>query len=95
LALLEDLADGVTPGGVMTGLGAALLLTVVAPAGRNLLRPAARTVMRTGITLYRSTVEPLVASVGDLVTEAQLELAAGKPTAKPDTKPKSSHGRKR
>src|SRR5215212_7048634 len=84
MALLEDLAKGVTPTGLVAGVGAALLVPVLAPAASGILGPAARAVLRTGITLYRSTVEPVTAAIGDLVTEAQLELAteaANKPQA--------------
>ena len=77
MALLDDLTKGAaTPAGLAVGVGAALLAPVLAPAVSQMLRPAAKAVMRTGITLYRSTVEPVSAAVSGLVTEAQLELAA-------------------
>jgi len=76
MALFEDLAKGAaTPTGLMVGIGAALLMPVLAPAASGVLRPTARAVMRTGIMLYRGTIEPISAAVTDLVTEAQLELA--------------------
>ncbi|HYZ21296.1 MAG TPA: hypothetical protein VE690_03980 [Rhodopila sp.] len=88
MALLDDLAKGGTPTGLAVGIGAALLTPVLLPAVSSVLRPAAKAVMRTGITLYRQTVEPLAAAVGNLVTEAQLELAAssGARAAEPETK---------
>jgi hypothetical protein len=88
LALLDDLAKGGTPTGLAVGIGAALLTPVLLPAVSSVLRPATKAVMRTGITLYRQTVEPLAAAVGNLVTEAQLELAAssGARAAEPETK---------
>ncbi len=77
MALFDDIAkNAATPTGLAVGIGAALLAPVLAPAASQILRPAAKAVMRTGITLYRSTVEPLTAAVSGLVTEAQLELAA-------------------
>lgn len=76
MALLDDLAKGATtPAGLATGIGVALLAPVLAPAVSSALRPAAKTVLRTGIALYRSAVEPISAAVGGLVAEAQLELA--------------------
>ena len=77
MALLDDLTKGAaTPTGFAVGVGAALLAPVLAPAVSQMLRPAAKAVMRTGITLYRSAVEPVSAAISGLVTEAQLELAA-------------------
>ena len=67
---------GATPTGFAIGIGAALLAPVLVPAVSSVLRPAAKAVMRTGIMLYRSAAEPVSAAVGDLVAEAQLELAA-------------------
>jgi hypothetical protein len=88
LALFDDLAKGATtPAGIAVGIGAALLAPVLVPAVSQFLRPAAKAAMRTGITLYRSTVEPLSAAVGGLVAEAQLELAtasAGSAAAAPE-----------
>jgi len=76
MALLEDLAKGAaTPTGLMVGIGTALLMPMLAPAASSVLRPAAKAVLRTGIVLYRSTIEPISTAVNDLVTEAQLELA--------------------
>ena len=77
MALFDDIAKGAaTPTGLAVGIGAALLAPVLAPAASQIIRPAAKAVLRTGITLYRSAVEPVTAAVGSLVTEAQLELAA-------------------
>ena len=76
MALLDDLTKVATPGNLLLGVGAALLAPVLAPAVSSVLRPAAKAVMRTGIALYRGTVEPVSAAVGNLVTEAQMEMAA-------------------
>jgi hypothetical protein len=75
LALFEDLAKGVTPTGLAAGLGAVLLVPVLKPATSQVLRPLAKAMLSTGITLYRSAVEPITDAVVGLVTEAQLELA--------------------
>jgi hypothetical protein len=81
VALLDDLAKGATPETVAIGIGAALLAPVLVPAVSSVLRPAAKAVLRTGIMLYRTAAEPVSAAVGDLVAEAQLELAAARSAA--------------
>lgn len=81
MALLDDLAKGATPETVAIGIGAALLAPVLVPAVSSVLRPAAKAVLRTGIMLYRTAAEPVSAAVGDLVAEAQLELAAARSAA--------------
>lgn len=78
MAILDDLAKGATPETIVIGVGAALLTPVLMPVVTSVLRPAAKAVLRTGITLYRSAAEPLGAAVGSLVTEAQLELASAR-----------------
>ncbi len=84
MALLDDLAKGAaTPTGLAVGVGAALLAPVLAPAASQILRPAAKAMMRTGITLYRSVVEPVSAAVSGLVAEAQLELATASAESTP------------
>ncbi|MBV8912783.1 MAG: hypothetical protein JOZ05_07065 [Acetobacteraceae bacterium] len=75
MALLDDLTKGATPGTVAIGVGAALLAPLLAPALSSVLRPAVKAVVRTGITVYRSAMEPISAAVGNLVAEAQMELA--------------------
>ncbi len=83
MAIFDDIAkSAATPTGLAVGIGAALLAPVLAPAASQILRPAAKALMRTGITLYRSAVEPVAAAVGSLVTEAQLELAASAGSAR-------------
>lgn len=71
-----------------------------APLVSNVLRPGIKALMRTGITLYRSTVEPVSAAIGDLVSEAQIELATAaaartaEPAPAPDAPPHKSRHRK-
>lgn len=95
MAILEDVTKVANPAGLAIGAGAALLVPVLAPALSQWLRPAAKAAMRTGITLYRSTMEPITAAVGDLVTEAQLELAASSATAAPEEPSKPSRHKRR
>jgi len=75
---MDDLAKGATPETVAIAIGATLLTPLLAPAMSSVLRPAAKALLRTGITLYSSAAEPIGAGVGDLITEAQLERAASK-----------------
>lgn len=91
MALLDDLAKDVSPAGLATGIGAALLMPILAPVASGVLRPAAKAMMRTGITLYRTTLEPIGAAVGDLVTEAQLELATAQVATPPPASAKSDN----
>jgi hypothetical protein len=74
MALFEDLAKNASPAGLVTGIGAVLLAPVLAPMVTRILRPVAKEVMRTGITVYRGVMEPVSGVVGDLIAEAQLEL---------------------
>src|SRR5947209_9502897 len=77
MALLDDVAKAASsPAGLVAGVGALLRTPVLVPAVRDGLRPAAKAVLRMGITAYRETVEPVRHAVHDLVTEAQLELAS-------------------
>lgn len=79
MALLEDLGKAAaTPENLVIGVGVALLAPVLAPAVASVLRPTAKAMMRTGITVYRGVMEPLTTSVNNLVTEAQMELAAAR-----------------
>lgn len=97
MALLEDLAENPTPTGLAVGLGAALIAPFLLPAVTRTLRPAAKAALRSGITLYRSAAEPVSAMIGDLVTEAQLELASSRAAeAAPDgdAKPSRAKGQK-
>ncbi len=88
MALLEDIAKGATPGGLVVGIGAVLLAPVLVPAVTQVLRPAAKAMLRTGITAYRSVAEPISAAIGNLVAEAQVELAtAGTTSASPVAEP--------
>jgi Protein of unknown function (DUF5132) len=90
VALLEDLFKGNLLTGVAVGLGAILL----APAAGQVLRPAAKVVIKGGMLAYQALAE-LGEVASDLVAEAGAELAhdriteAGTPRASPATRPKS------
>jgi hypothetical protein len=76
VALLEDLGKAAaTPETLVIGVGAALLAPVLGPTVASVLRPTAKALMRTGITLYRGAMEPLTAGFSNLVAEVRTELA--------------------
>ena len=93
MALLEDLFKGNMLTGVAVGLSAVLL----APAAGQVLRPAAKAVIKGVMLAYRG-LAGLGEMASDLVAEAGAELAqdriteaaTGKgPPASPTTRPKS------
>lgn len=97
MALLEDFAKNPTPTGLAVGVGAALIAPFLLPAVSNTMRPVAKAALRSGITLYRSAAEPVSAMIGNLVAEAQLELAssrAGQPGPADEAKPPRGKGQK-
>ena len=93
MALLEDLFKGNLLTAVAVGLGAVLL----GPAAGQVLRPAAKAVIKGGMLAYRGLAE-LGEMASDLVAEAGAELeqdrvpeaaTATAPPARPATRPKS------
>lgn len=73
--------------GVAVGIGASILVPVLIPAVAAVGRPAAKLVMKTGITVYESGRQ-LVSGVGrgvsGLYSEAQTEMThQGQPPAAP------------
>jgi len=81
MALLEDIAKGVTPTGIALSIGTVVLAPYLVPAVSSVLRPAAKGVLSTGISLYRQAMEPVSRAMSGLVTEVQLELASAKAAA--------------
>jgi hypothetical protein len=90
MALLENLFKGNLLTAVAVGLGAVLL----GPAAGQVLRPAAKAVIKGGMLAYRGLAE-LGEMASDLVAEAGAELEqdrvpeAATPPASPATRPKS------
>ena len=81
MALFEDIAKGVTPTGLAVSVGTIVLAPFLVPALSSALRPVAKGVLSTGISLYRQAAEPISKAVSGLVAEAQLELASAKTAA--------------
>jgi hypothetical protein len=76
MALLEDLFKGNLLTAVAVGIGAALL----APAAGQVLRPAAKAVIKGGMLAYRGLAE-LGEMASDIAAEASAELEQ-KPASK-------------
>lgn len=73
MALLEDMFKGNPLTAVAVGIGAYLLVPMLAPV----LRPAAKAVIKGGILAYQGVAE-LGEMAGDIVAEARSELDQGK-----------------
>lgn len=79
MAFLDDLTKSASsPAGLAAGVGTVLLTPLLAPAVSRVLYPGAKALLSAGITAYRSAAEPISAAIGQLVTEAQMELATAK-----------------
>jgi len=74
MALFENMFKGGAGSGLVIGLGMALLAPVVLPAVARVARPIAKTVIKTGITLYRETLSEVGQIAGEIYSEAQAEL---------------------
>ncbi len=80
MAALEKAVEGLTEGGVVTGvaigLGVLFLAPKLLPAVGRALRPMAVGAIKTGMSVYNQTAETLREATGDLVAEARAELEA-------------------
>ena len=75
MALFEEaLEGGVGPG--LAIVGAVMLAPTVLPAVGRMLRPAAKTVTKAGIMLYRQALSGVGEATGGLMDEVRAELAA-------------------
>jgi hypothetical protein len=74
MALLEDMFKGNAVTGVAVGLAALVLGPTLFPTIGRALRPAAKTVIKGGLVLYRETVAGIGELATDLVAEAKSEL---------------------
>jgi hypothetical protein len=69
MSLIEDMFKGGSLGtGLAVGLGAVVLLPVVT----RIARPAAKAVIKGGITMYRQS--GIAEATGDLIAEARAEI---------------------
>ncbi len=75
MALLEDVLGGWT-GGVLVGLGAAVVAPSIFPAAGSILRPVAKTLLKGGLVVtdsVRGVVAEASEHVNDLVAEVRAE----------------------
>jgi hypothetical protein len=80
MATLDDLLKG----NALTGLAVALGAVLLAPVAGQVLRPAAKAVIKGGILAHQGLAD-LGEAVGDLVAEAQYELVEPETTPEADT----------
>jgi hypothetical protein len=74
MALIEDMFKGNAVTGVAVGVAALVLGPTLLPTIGRVLRPAAKTMIKGGIMLYRETVAGISELTTDLVEEARSEL---------------------
>jgi hypothetical protein len=79
MALIEDMFKTNAVTGVAIGAAALVLGPTLFPAIGRVLRPAAKTVIKGGLVLYRETVGAIGDLTTDLVEEAKRELEQGSP----------------
>jgi hypothetical protein len=77
MALIEDVFKGNALTGVAIGVAALVLGPTLFPTVGRALRPAAKTVIKGGIMLYRETVGAIGELTTGLVEEATRELEGG------------------
>jgi hypothetical protein len=78
MALFEDVFKGASLPGLAIGAGVVLLAPTLLPAIGRVARPAAKAIIRTGISLYREACTQVTQTVGPLVEEARQEMPAPK-----------------
>src|ERR1700738_2504974 len=77
MALIEGVFKGNVVTGVAIGVAALVLAPTLFPPVGRVLRPAAKTVIKGGIMLYRETVGAIGELTTGLVEEATRELEQG------------------
>jgi Protein of unknown function (DUF5132) len=73
MAWYENVFEGALGPGLAIA-GAVILAPTVVPAVGRMLRPVAKTAIKTGMMLYRETLSGVGDVAGDLVAEARSEL---------------------
>ncbi len=74
MALLEDIVKAEGAGPLVLGVGALMLAPTVLPALGRALRPVAKGVIKTGMSLYDETFASIREATGDIIAEARAEL---------------------
>lgn len=89
MALFDDMLKGAGGSGLVAGAAALLLAPLVLPVVGRALRPVAKTVLKTGIVLYRDLSHQVEGAMSGIVDEARAELAG---RAEPPAVPHAGHG---
>ncbi|MDA8253121.1 MAG: hypothetical protein M0Z28_28680 [Rhodospirillales bacterium] len=76
MAVFDDMFKGAGLPAIAVGIGAVVLLPVVLPVVGRMLRPVARTVIRTGIAAWRDASAQVAGTAGPIIAEARSEMAA-------------------
>ena len=74
MALIEDMFKGNLAAGLAIGVGAIILGPTAIPTLAGVLRPAAKTLIKSGMVFYRETLSEIGEMATDLVAEARAEL---------------------
>jgi len=74
MALIEDMFKGNLAAGLAIGVGAIILGPTAIPTLAGVLRPAAKTMIKSGMVFYRETLSEIGEMATDLVAEARAEL---------------------
>ena len=77
MALFDDLLKGNAMTGLAVGAAALILGPTLFPAVGRMLRPAAKTVIKGGLVLYRETLAGIGELTAGLVEEAKSEIEQG------------------
>jgi hypothetical protein len=75
MAVFEDMFKGASLPGLAVGVGVAVLAPVVLPVVGRMLRPAAKSILRTGIAAWREASAQVSEAAGPIVAEARSEMA--------------------
>jgi hypothetical protein len=74
MALIDDMFKGNLAAGLATGVGAIILGPTTVRTLGSILRPAAKTLIKSGLVFYRETLSEIGEMAADLVAEARAEL---------------------
>ena len=74
MALIEDMFKGNLAAGLAIGVGAIILGPTAIRTLAGVLRPAAKTLIKSGMVFYRETLSEIGEMATDLVAEARAEL---------------------
>jgi hypothetical protein len=74
MALIDDMFKGNIAAGLALGVGATMFGPTAVRTLGSILRPAAKTLIKSGLVFYRETLSEIGEMAADLVAEARAEL---------------------